>query len=174
MGLFDRSSSSTQNLTEQQTAFNVADGGSSSLTQGDGGFAVVNITDNGALERAQQLTEAAAYGSALLADKVTERAAATIGQGFDYARGTMSDALGFGRDSLNFADSARRGTEDLVRAAMGLASSSLASGTQAARDASTLAVRAYDDQAQTASGNRTLVLAALALAGLVAFSIMRK
>jgi hypothetical protein len=169
VGLFDRSSSTTQNLTEQQTAFTVADGGSSSITQGDGGFSTVVNYDlsTEALSRAADVAEAAAYGSAVVANRVTDQAAQTIGRGFDFTRGTLSDALGF-------ADSSQRGSMDLIRSALGLATTSLQTGTQAARDASTLAVRAYDDQAQTASGNRTLVLAALAVAGLVAFSILRK
>ena len=174
MGIGNRTSSTTNNFTDQQTAFTVADGGSTSVTQGDGGLAITYDTSTEALQAGADVALAAAYGSALVANRVTDRAAETVGRGFDFAKGTVSDALGFGRDSLKFADSSQRGALDLVRGAMGLATTSLQTGTQAARDASTLAVRAFDDQAQTASGNRTLVLAALAVAGLVAFSIMRK
>lgn len=138
----------------------------------------MTTSDYGALEAAARTSEAALYGSALVGKEAIESSQAVSGMAFD----TMDSALGVvdrgvGRsvelagDALGFAERSQRESTslvgDVIAGALSYSDRALNTSTTAARQASELAARAYDDSMQTAAGNRTIATTGLVIGGIV-------
>lgn len=174
-----RSSSKNEAHTTAIDRRMVVDSGIGVSAEGD---VSITTTDLGALDAAARTSEAAVYGSALVGSEAIRAGQSVAEKVSGMAFGSINDALGVvdrgvGRsvdlasDALGFSERSQRESlnlvGDVISGALSYSDRALQTSATAARQASELAARAYDDSMQTAAGNRTLATTGLIVGGVV-------
>jgi LPXTG-motif cell wall-anchored protein len=189
---FSNRSITTIDAADRSTHY--TDTSNRSITNIDAADRSTNIsTDGGAFAIVQSVADGVADTSRLQVDltrRMAELNAGTGNMAFEFAQRAQESAAGFNtaalRGSFDLAAQAAANGRGSIDAALGFARETWASALQLADkvtdqagqqadQAATVAAGAYQSAADTSSGNRTLVLAGLAVVGLAAgFFFFRK